>query len=62
METAIGIFSSRDSAEEAVKDLLTAKVSQDVIVFLNHSKAKAKTVGMQQGSTVGGFMGAATGK
>lgn len=61
METAIGVFSSRDRAEEAVKELLAAKVPQDAIVFLSRSEAEAKTVGKQLGSTVGGFMGVATG-
>jgi anti-sigma B factor antagonist len=61
METAIGVFSSREGAEEAVKELLVAKVPQDAIVFLSRSEAEAKTVGKQLGSTVGGFMGVATG-
>jgi len=61
METAIGVFSSRDRAEEAVKELLAANVPQDAIVFLSRSEAEAKTVGKQLGSAVGGFMGAASG-
>jgi anti-sigma B factor antagonist len=61
METAVGVFSSRDRAEEAVKQLLAAKVPEDSIVFLSRSEAEAKAVGKQLGSTVGGFMGAATG-
>jgi anti-sigma B factor antagonist len=61
METAIGVFASRDRAEESVKELLASNVPQDAIVFLSRSEAEAKTAGKQLGSTVGGFMGAATG-
>jgi anti-sigma B factor antagonist len=61
LETAIGVFSSRDRAEEAVKELITRKVPKESIVFLSLSEADAKSVGQGFGATVGGFMGAATG-
>ncbi len=61
METAIGVFSSRDRAEEAVKELLAAKVPKESIAFLTLSETEAKSVGKGFGATVGGFMGAATG-
>ena len=61
METAIGVFSSRDRAEEAVRELLDQKVPKDSIVFLTRSETEAKSVGKGFGATVGGFMGAATG-
>lgn len=61
METAIGVFSSRDRAEEAVKELIARKVPKESIVFLSLSEADAKSVGQGFGATVGGFMGAATG-
>lgn len=61
METAIGVFSSRDRAEETVKELISRKVPKESIVFLSLSEADAKSVGQGFGATVGGFMGAATG-
>jgi anti-sigma B factor antagonist len=61
LETAIGVFSSRDTAEAAVKELIDRKVPKESIVFLSLSEAEAKSVGQGLGATVGGFMGAATG-
>ncbi len=61
METAIGVFSSRERAEEAVRELFAQKVPQGSIVFLTLSETEAKNVGKGFGATVGGFMGAATG-
>ena len=61
METAIGVFSSRERAEEAVRELLDRKVPQEAIVFLSRSETEAKTVGKELGATLGGFMGAGTG-
>ncbi len=61
METAIGVFASRDRAEAAVKELIDRKVPKESIVFLTLSEAEAKSVGQGFGATVGGFMGAATG-
>ena len=69
METsAVGVFSSRERAEEAVRELLQRKVPEESIVFLTPSETEAttvgteaKTVGKELGATVGGFMGAATG-
>jgi len=61
VETAIGVFSSRDRAAEAVQQLLHAKVPQDSIVFLTRSEGDAKQAGKEFGATVGGFMGMATG-
>lgn len=61
METAIGVFSSRDRAEEAVRALLENKIPQDSIVFLTRSETEAHSFTKELGATVGGFMGAATG-
>jgi anti-sigma B factor antagonist len=61
METAIGVFSSRERAEQAVRELLDQKVPEKSIVFVTRSEAEAKTIGKQMGATVGGFLGAATG-
>jgi anti-sigma B factor antagonist len=61
METAIGVFSSRERAEEAVRELLGSRVPEESIVFLTRSEPEAVTTGKQAGATVGGFMGMATG-
>ncbi len=61
METAIGVFSTRDRAEEAVQELLTANVPPDSIVLLSRSGEGAAQAGNETGATVGGFMGVATG-
>jgi anti-sigma B factor antagonist len=61
METAIGVFSSRERAEVAVRELLQNRVPEESIVFLTRSEAEASTQGKQAGATVGGFMGMATG-
>ena len=61
METVIGVFSSRERAEEAVGELLKARVPEQAIVFLTRSESEAKTVAKELGATLGGFMGIATG-
>jgi anti-sigma B factor antagonist len=61
LETAIGVFSSRERAEQAVQELLAQKVPQEAIVFLTRSEAEATSIGKELGATVGGFMGVATG-
>jgi anti-sigma B factor antagonist len=61
VETAIGVFSSRDHAEEAVKELRQRGVPEQSIVFLTRSESEAKTIAKQFGATVGGFMGGAVG-
>ena len=61
VETAIGVFSSRERAEEAVQELLGKHVPQESIVYLTRSETEAKSVGKQLGATVGGFMGGAVG-
>ena len=61
METAIGVFSSRDSAQESVKELLHRGVPESSLVFLTRSESEAKTVGKQLGAFTGGFVGGAAG-
>src|SRR6266436_6839917 len=61
METAIGVFSSRDSAEDGVKELLQRGVPESSFVFLTRSESEAKTVGKQIGAFAGGFVGGAAG-
>ena len=61
METAIGVFASRDNAEGAVKELRERSVPEDSIVFLTRSENEAKTVAKEVGAFVGGFVGGAAG-
>jgi anti-sigma B factor antagonist len=61
METAIGVFASRDHAQEAVKELRKRGVPDDAIVFLTRSETEAKTVAKELGTFVGGFVGGAAG-
>lgn len=61
METAIGVFASRDRAEGAVKELRQAGVPEDSIIFLTRSESEAKTVAKEFGAYVGGFVGGAAG-
>src|SRR5258708_15984990 len=61
METAIGVFASRDNAEEAVKELRERSVPEESIVFLTRSENEAKTVAKEVGAFVGGFVGGAAG-
>jgi anti-sigma B factor antagonist len=61
METAIGVFSVREGAEEAVRELLEKNVPEESIVFLTRSETDAKKSGKEFGATVGGFAGGALG-
>ena len=61
MHTAIGVFSTRDRAEQAYKELVERKVLAGEIVFLSRSESQDAIVGKELGATVGGFMGVATG-
>jgi anti-sigma B factor antagonist len=61
VETAIGVFSSRDHAEEAVRELRQKAVPENAIVYLTRSESEAKTIAKQFGATVGGFVGGAAG-
>ncbi len=61
METAIGVFSSREGAEEAIKELRRSGVPEDSIVFLTRSEIEAKSIAKELGASVGGFVGGAAG-
>jgi len=61
METAIGVFDSREHAEEAVKELLQKHVPEESIVFLTRSESEAMSFGKELGSYAGGFIGGAVG-
>jgi anti-sigma B factor antagonist len=61
METAIGVFSSRDHAAEAVRELRRSGVPESSIIFLTRSESEAKGISKELGATVGGFVGGAAG-
>jgi anti-sigma B factor antagonist len=61
METAIGVFDSRDRAEEALKELLKRNVPQESIVFLTTSETEASSLAKEFGAWAGGFAGGAAG-
>ena len=53
METALGVFGSRQSAEEAVRELLNQQVPLEAIVFLTRSEAEARSMGKILSTYVG---------
>jgi anti-anti-sigma factor len=61
METAIGVFASRERAEETLKELLDKRVPQGAIVFLTRSKSEAMTLEKSLGALIGGFVGGSAG-
>jgi len=61
METAIGVFDSRERAEEAVKELLQKQIPEQAIIFLTRSESEAMSFGKEIGSYAGGFLGGAVG-
>lgn len=61
METAVGVFSSRERAEEAVKELLDQHVPKESIVFLTRSESEATSFAKELGTYAGGFLGGAAG-
>src|ERR1700677_4508906 len=61
METAIGIFASRDHAEGAVKELRKQGGLEGYIVFLTRSENDAKNGAKECAAYVGGFVGGAAG-
>ena len=61
METAIGVFASRDQAQQAVKELRKRNVPEESIVFLTRSEGEANTIAKELGTFVGGFVGGAAG-
>jgi anti-sigma B factor antagonist len=61
METAIGVFTARDDAEKAVKELRERGVPEESIVFLTRSESEAKGIAKELGAIVGSFVGGAAG-
>ncbi len=61
METSIGVFASRDRAEEAIKELIQKKVPENEIVFLTSSENEATSLAKELGAYAGGFLGGTVG-
>lgn len=61
METAIGVFTSRDRAEQAIKELLDQHVPKESIVYLTRSETEASSLAKELGTYAGGFLGGAAG-
>jgi anti-sigma B factor antagonist len=61
VETAVGVFTSRDRAEEALKELREREVPEQSINYLTRSESEAKTAAKEFGTYLGGFMGGAAG-
>jgi len=57
----MGVFTSRDRAEQALKALLEHGVPESEIVFLSRSESEAVAVGKEIGGTAGGLAGGAVG-
>ena len=53
METAIGVFPTREEAEEALKSLLEHEVPQESVVYLTRSENDATAMGKQFGASAG---------
>ncbi|HEX3740797.1 MAG TPA: STAS domain-containing protein [Terriglobales bacterium] len=61
METAIGVFSSRDDADEAIKQLRQSGVPDESVIFLTRSESEFRNVVKDFGTVVGGVVGGAAG-
>jgi len=53
METAIGVFPTREEAEEALKSLLEHEVPHESVVYLTRSENDATSMGKQFGTSAG---------
>jgi anti-sigma B factor antagonist len=56
METAIGVFDSRDRAEQTLKELLRRSVPKDSIVFLTRFENEAAMVARELAAYEGSFL------
>jgi anti-sigma B factor antagonist len=61
LDTAIGVFGSRERAEEAMKELLDKHVPKDSMVFLTRDENEATALAKELGAYAGGFIGGAAG-
>lgn len=61
METTIGVFSSRELGQDAMRKLIEQNVPQESIVFLTRSETESETFCRHLGAAVGAFAGIAIG-
>ena len=61
LETAVGVFNSRERAEHALEYLLENGVPEDAIVYLTRSETEAVILGKEIGGFAGGIAGGAVG-
>jgi anti-sigma B factor antagonist len=61
VNTVIGVFASRERAEEALKELLHAGIPKHSITFLSRSEHEAMAVAKEVGEIAGGATGGALG-
>jgi anti-anti-sigma factor len=61
VHTAIGVFTTRERAEETLKQLLNAAVPRDSIVFLSRSEHETMAIAKEVGEIAGGMTGGAVG-
>jgi len=61
LETVMGVFTSRDQAEHALRQLEKKGVPDREIVFLSRSESEAVAIGKDIGATAGGLAGGAVG-
>jgi anti-sigma B factor antagonist len=61
METAIAVFTSRDRAEAAVRELRDSGIQDDQMVFLTRSEAEAQEVARSFVPVIGGLVGGVAG-
>ncbi|MGB7436505.1 MAG: STAS domain-containing protein [Candidatus Acidiferrum sp.] len=61
METAVGVFDSRERAAEAVKELIQHQIPEQAIAFLTCSESEAKSFAKELGTYADVFVGGAVG-
>ena len=61
LETAVGVFNSRERAEQALEYLLENGVPEDAIVYLTRSETEAVILAKEIGGFAGGIAGGAVG-
>jgi hypothetical protein len=61
VETAIGVFATRELGQDAMRQLIEENVPHESIVFLSRSEPEVKTFCKHLGATIGGYMGLAVG-
>jgi hypothetical protein len=61
VETAIGVFATRELGQDAMRQLIEEKVPHESIVFLSRSEPEVKNFCKHLGATIGGYMGVAVG-